>query len=106
MTIADQQIIRLDRGSTSGSRTIVASTALAVALLCAQYASSDGTVADPDISLSGTAETNSRLQSLTIGEVDIAKQISRVYDELLRSQKEIDPETRAALYANLSDLYA
>lgn len=105
MTIADQQISRLDRSRTSGARTIVASTALAVALLCAQYAS-DGAVANHDISLSGTAETNSQLQSLTIGEIDVAKQISRVYEELLRNQKEIDAETRAALYANLADLYA
>lgn len=105
MTIADQQINRLHISGTSGSRSIVATTALAVALWCAQYAP-DNTVSDLDISLSGTAETNSRLQSLTIVEADIARQISRVYDELLRSQKEIDAETRAALYANLSDLYA
>jgi hypothetical protein len=105
MTIADQQINRLGTHGTSGSRTIVVTTALAVALLCAQYAP-DASAGNLDISLGGTAETNSQLQSLTIADADIARQISRVYDELLRSQKEIDPETRAALYSNLSDLYA
>ncbi len=105
MTITDQQISKLDGSRTSGSRTIVVSTALAVALMYAQYAA-DCTEANVDIFLSGTAETGSLLQSLTIGELDVAKQISRVYDELLRSQKEIDLETRAALYTNLSDLYA
>ena len=61
-----------------------------MALLCARYASNE-TVENLDISLGGTAETTSQLQSFTIGDVDVAKQISRVYEELLRSQKEIGP---------------
>ena len=63
MTIADQQISKLDGGRTSGSRTVVATTALAIALVCAQY-TPDGNATSLDISLSGTAETNSQLQSL------------------------------------------
>ncbi len=105
MTIADQQLKRFDTHGTSGSR-IVTATALGIAILCAQYAAHEGTPTDVNISLSGTEETLSPLQSLEIVDADIAEQISRVYDELLRSQKDIDVETRRALYENLSDLYA
>lgn len=105
MTIADQQIKKLDMSGTSGSRTIVTATALAISILCAQYAAGPNSTSGLDISLSGTAETRPYLGSLEIADSDVANQISRVYDELLRSQKEIDPETRRALYENLSELY-
>jgi hypothetical protein len=106
MTIADKQIKKLDTHSTSGSRTIGTATALSIAILCARYAPDRRMTTNLNIVLSGTSETNSQLQSLEVTDTDVANQLSRVYDELLRSQKDIDSETRRALYANLSDLYS
>jgi len=57
------------------------------------------------IRLVRTGGTVSQPISLQISELDIFNEINRLYDDLLRNQIELDPDSKHALYANLWDLY-
>nr|WP_281720291.1 hypothetical protein [Nitrosomonas nitrosa] len=93
-------------GGTTGS-AILATTALGVALVLAQYAAPRicekpaGT-----IRLAGTEGTLARPHSLEINELDVFKQINRIYDNLLVNQVELDNDSKLALYSDLWDLYS
>jgi hypothetical protein len=42
---------------------------------------------------------------VTTIDLDVFEQLSRIYNELLKSQVELDPKAREALYSNLWELY-
>src|SRR2546428_88930 len=44
--------------------------------------------------------------SLQLTELDVFKQINRVYDLLLKNQVELDIDSKRALYSNLWNLYS
>ena len=94
----------LDATSSSGS-TVLATTALSLALLTLQYS-----VPTQDqenfITRSATPSTNAQPLSQGINSIDVFREINRIYDELLHNQVALDPDSHRALYANLWDLYS
>lgn len=104
MTISDTKRQEFAARGTGGS-TLFAATALSAALIILQHSAAP---IDPDrrsIRRWGTEGTASEPLSLRISEMEIFKQINRVYDDLLRSQMELDAESKRAVYSNLWDLY-
>lgn len=108
MTISEQKRRELEGRGTAGS-SLVTVTALSLALTLGQYSVQAVPIVEPEdghVRLAGTGGTASQPLSLEFTELDVFKQINRVYDDLLRSQVELDADARSALYANLWDLYA
>ena len=105
MTISDERKQELEARGTGGSKFITA-TALSVALFLAQYSASLIDIAQCDFRSVGTAGTESQPLSLQFTEIDVFRQINRVYDDLLQDQVELDAESKRAIYGNLWDLYA
>jgi len=103
MTASDTQLLRLAARGTSGS-TVLA-VALSLALLCAQHARVDVGLDGHRFQQKEHTPGTHWLRSSEVDELGLAKQISRVYEELLTSQREMEHEIREALYDNLSDLY-
>jgi prolyl-tRNA editing enzyme YbaK/EbsC (Cys-tRNA(Pro) deacylase) len=104
MTVTEQTQEALEARGTAGS-SLVKTTALALAILCAQYNASVVPTVDR-VSLSQTQSSTGVATSLeTIDERDIFMQFHRVYDELLYNQTDLDTDAKRALYENLWDLY-
>lgn len=104
MTISEQTQEALEARGTAGS-SIVKTTALAVAIMCARYYASIVPPTDRVVVLQ-TPGSFSAAASLGVDERDIFTQFHRVYDELLQNQIELDADAKRALYENLWDLYA
>ena len=102
--IAEKKAQELEAYGTSGSIR-VATTALSLVLLLAQYSFSPVSVDDNKIRSAGTEGTGTRALSLEITIMDLFGQMNRIYDDLLKNQTELDNESKSALYANLWDLY-
>lgn len=105
MTISDAKKRELEVRGTTGS-LLIATTALSVALLLEQYSASGLIQENKSIRLPGTDVTATRPYSLEITELDVFKQINRIYDQLLKNQVELDSDSKRALYSNLWDLYS
>ena len=105
MTISDTKRRELDVHGTTGSALLA--TALGVALVLAQYAT-PRICEKPagSIRLAGTEGTVAKSDSLEINELDVFKQIDRIYDSLLKNQVELDNDSKRALYSNLWNLYS
>ena len=104
MTIPEARNQELEARGTAGS-VLVGATALGLALSLAQYDTPLGELNRNDVSITRTEGTLSRPLSVQIDEMEVFKQISRVYDELLRNQVELGSESKRVLYTNLWDLY-
>ena len=104
MTISDSKNLELEARGTSGS-TLIATAAISLALVLAQHDYAKRDIGLNGLRFSHTDGTVSLPSSLEISEMDIFRQISRVYDELLSNQIELDVESRQVLYKNLWDLY-
>jgi len=102
MTVAEEKNRELDAKS-SGS-TVLASS-ISLALLLGQYAFLPLPIDDSYRLVHGTEGTLARAISLEINEIDLFKQINRIHDELLRNQRDLDVDSRRALYQNLWELY-
>lgn len=104
MTILEQKKQELEARGTTGS-TLIATTALSLALLFAQYSYSPVTVDDRDVKFALTEGTVLQPLSLRLSEMDLFDQINRLYDDMLKNQVELDADSKRALYKNLWDLY-
>src|SRR4051794_23262131 len=104
MTVLESKIQELDANATAAGSSSLIATALTVALLVAQYSHLPISIEDSRMH-PGTSGTISQAISLEIGEIDLFRQINRVYDDLLRNQQDLDSDSKRALYANLWDLY-
>lgn len=104
MTILEQKKQELEARGTTGS-TLIATTALSLALLLAQYSYSPVTVDDRNVKFALTEGTVSQPLSLRLSEMDLFDQINRLYDDMLKNQVELDADSKRALYKNLWDLY-
>lgn len=87
-----------------GTSTLLATTALSVALIIAQYTPSIEEERD-NIQLAGTKGTFKNPFAAQLEEMDLFKQINRIYDHLLKDQIALDAVSKRALYSNLWDLY-
>jgi hypothetical protein len=104
MTITDARIAKLEAEGTSGSHFLT-TTAVLLAIQCAPFA-----VVTLGDEIGGvihrrTLGSLTQPQSLQITEMDVIRQINRVYETLLREQVDLDAGARRAIYENLSDLY-
>jgi hypothetical protein len=104
MTVAEEKNEELDANATAGGSTFIAAT-LSLAMLLAQYSFSPVALSSSNITISGTSGTVSQAVSLQISELDLFKQINRIYDDLLKNQQELDADAKRALYGNMWDLY-
>jgi hypothetical protein len=105
MTVLESKIQELDANATAAGSSSLIATALAVALLIAQYSHLPVLIEDGKTGNRGTSGTISHAISLEVSEIDLFRQINRVYDDLLKNQQDLDPDSKRALYANLWDLY-
>ena len=80
-------------------------TALTAALLIAQFSHLPVPIEDTVTLSRGTSGTASQAVSLEVRDIDLFRQINRIYDDLLKNQQDLDPDSKRALYANLWDLY-
>lgn len=105
MNTSEIQLSRL-AASSSTSTGVGTMTAAALMLLLSVWQHSHQM---PDISRTvesvHTADTNLPPRSNDDSAADLARELNRLYSELLGGQREIEPDIRAALYANLADLY-
>lgn len=101
MANLDAYATQLEAFGTGGSRFFTAA-AISLIILCAQQAPSPRQEA---VSHDQTVGSATEPQSLQIEDIDVARQISRVYESLLRHQVDLDGDIKAALYENLADLY-
>lgn len=94
----------IEARSSSGS-SVLATTALSLALLTLQ-----GSMPTRDLenvtARTATSNTNALPLSRSIESIDVFNEISRIYDDLLHNQVDLDPDSHRALYANLWDLYS
>lgn len=105
MTVLDLKKQELETNATAAASNLVATT-LTVALLIAQYSHLPILIEDSRTVLRGTSGTISQAISLEIRDIDLFQQINRIYDDLLKNQKDLDAESKYALYSNLWDLYS
>ncbi len=107
MTVLESKEQELDANATAAGSSLLAKTTLAltVALLIAQYAHLPVPIEDSRTLYLGTSGTVSEAISLEVRDIDLFRQINRIYDDLLRNQQDLDPVSKRALYANLWDLY-
>jgi hypothetical protein len=104
MTVIESKNQELDVYATAAGSTLIATT-LTVALLIAQYSHLPVPLEDSETLFRGTSGTISQAISLEIRDIDLFRQINRIYDDLLKNQQDLDRDSKRALYANLWDLY-
>jgi hypothetical protein len=102
---AQQRQVEFEARGTSGS-ALAKTTALSVLLLFSQPGPALAAVTERRFWRTGTIGTGAEILSLMITEADLFGQISRVYDELLRDQLELDLDVRRVLYGELWSLYS
>src|SRR4030095_15109550 len=106
MTVLESKEQDFDANATAaGSSLLTRLTTLTVALLIAQYSQLPVPIEDSRTLDHGTSGTISEAISLEVRDIDLFRQINRIYDDLLRNQQDLDPVSKRALYANLWDLY-
>lgn len=107
MTVLESVEQELDANATTAGFSLLATTmtTLAVAFLIAQYSHLPVPIEDSGTLYRGTSGTVSEAISLEIHDIDLFRQLNRIYDDLLRNQQDLDPDSKRALYANLWDLY-
>ncbi len=106
---SDGSLDRFKKTSVNDARAAASNlvaTTLTVALLIAQYSHLPILIEDSRTVLRGTSGTISQAISLEIRDIDLFQQINRIYDDLLKNQKDLDAESKYALYSNLWDLYS
>jgi hypothetical protein len=104
MTVLESRKQELDANATAAGSSLIATT-LTVALLIAQYSHLPILIEDSGTVQRGTSGTISRAISLEIRDIDLFRQINRIYDDLLNNQHDLDLDSKRALYTNLWDLY-
>ena len=104
MTISDSKRRELEASETPGS-VLARTSVLTLALLSAQYAYPTPDLITSEISTAKTEGTIAQSLFHEITELEVFKQINRIYDELLSHQIELDSEAKRVLYANLWNLY-
>ena len=107
MSVLESKEQELDANATAAGSSLLTTTltTLAVALLIAQYSQLPVLIEDSGTLYPGTCGTVSEAISLEVRDIDLFRQINRIYDDLLRNQQDLDPVSKRALYANLWDLY-
>jgi hypothetical protein len=106
MTVLESNEQELDANATAAGSSLFATTlTVALALLIAQYSHLPVPIEDSGTLYRGTSGTVSEAISLEVRDIDLFRQINRIYDDLVRNQQDLDPDSKRALYANLWDLY-
>src|SRR4030095_791248 len=106
MSVLESKEQELDANATAPGSSLIATTlTVALALLIAQYSHLPVPIEDGDTLYRATSGTVSEAISLEVRDIDLFRQINRIYDDLLRNQQDINPHSKRALYANLWDLY-
>ena len=105
MAISDSTYLGLEAQGTAGS-TIVKSAILSLVIVLAQYPVFRFDSGESGVQLGGTEESLARPFSLQATDFELLLEMNRVYDELLRSQVDLDIEAKRALYSNIWDLYS
>lgn len=104
MAISDSTYLGLEARGTAGS-TLVKSAVLTVALVLSQYPLPRLGSEENNIRLAGTEETCAVPDRLQARDVELAVEMNRIYDDLLRNQIELDIDSKQTLYSHLWDLY-
>jgi len=104
-TILDAKNEEHEAVETTGSVWVRATT-LSVALSLAQHFAPIGDLTSSDIRMVQTDGTMTQAISAEITELDIIRQINRVFDDLLRNQVDLDIESKRVLYVNRWALYS
>jgi hypothetical protein len=105
MLLSEYRKAELEAYSTAGTG-VGKTIALSLLLLLSQPTTWPAAITGRRFAPGGTIGTAAEVLSLRITEADLFFQISRIYDDLLKNQIDLDIEAKRALLSNLWDLYS